>query len=560
MTKPMLIRAALVLFALGLSCQSALAAEHASTPAMPHLSEEHGAYQLIVDGAPFLIRGGELENSSASSPDYLQDLWPKLQAMRLNTVLAPVYWELIEPQEGRFDFTSLDQLVAGARQHRMKLVLLWFGSWKNSMSSYAPAWVKRDQQRFPRAARTDGSGLEILSALSQANLDADSRAFAALMQHLNDTDAHEHTVLMVQVENEVGMLPEARDHSAAANAAFAAPVPARLTDYLAAHKSTLAPQLRDTWQAHGYKSGASWAETFGASPQTDELFNAWSEASFAGKVAASGKVVYPLPMFVNAALVRPGRLPGQYPSGGPLPQVFDIWRAAAPALDFLAPDLYFPNFVEWANKYAQPDQAYFIPETGRASAADMVANALYAFATLKAMGFSPYAPEFLSAEDAAALGDGYRVIEQLTPLLLANQGTGKLVGIRAPTAFDGTVDLSAQQVAFDPYRFDVHFKQLPGVSVGAKEEAELPGAHGGLIVQLGADEFVVAGTGMILTFASKDPANPIAGIESIQEGRYDGGMWIAGRTINGDDSNQGRQLNLPSGRFGIYRVRLYRYH
>ncbi|WP_445145630.1 GH35 family beta-galactosidase [Dyella sp. Tek66A03] len=548
-----------MLFALGLSCQSALAVEHAAAPAMPHLSLEHGAYQLIVDGAPFLIRGGELENSSASNRDYLEDLWPKLQAMRLNTVLAPVYWELIEPQEGRFDFSSIDHLVAGARQHRMKLVLLWFGSWKNSMSSYAPAWVKRDQQRFPRAARTDGSGLEILSALSQANLDADTRAFSALMQHLKDTDAHEHTVLMVQVENEVGMLPEARDHSATANAAFAAPVPARLTDYLAAHKSTLAPPLRDAWQAHGYKTGASWADTFGASPQTDELFNAWTEASFTGKVAASGKAVYPLPMFVNAALVRPGRLPGQYPSGGPLPHVFDVWKAAARALDFLAPDLYFPNFVEWANKYVQPDQAYFIPETGRASAADMAANAFYAFASLKAMGFSPYAPEFLSAEDAAALGDGYRVIEQLTPLLLASQGTGKLVGIRAPTAFAGTVDLSPQQVAFDPYRFDVHFKQLPGVSVGAKEKAELPGAHGGLIVRLGADEFIVAGTGMILTFASKDPANPIAGIESIQEGRYENGAWVAGRTINGDDSNQGRQLSLPSGKFGIFRVRLYRY-
>ena len=559
MIKPLLNRTALMLFALGLSCQSALAAEHAAPAAMPHLSEEHGAHQLIVDGAPFLIRGGELENSSASGPDYLQDLWPKLQAMRLNTVLAPVYWELIEPQEGRFDFSNVDHLIAGARQHRMRLVLLWFGSWKNSMSSYAPAWVKRDQLRFPRAARTDGSGLEILSALSQANLDADTRAFSALMQHLKDTDTHEHTVLMVQVENEVGMLPEARDHSATANAAFAAPVPAGLTDYLAAHKSALAPQLRDVWQAHGYKTGASWAGTFGTSPQADELFNAWTQASFTGKVAASGKAVYPLPMFVNAALVRPGRLPGQYPSGGPLPHVFDVWKAAAPPLDFLAPDLYFPNFVEWANKYARPDQAYFIPETGRASAADMAANAFYAFGTLKAMGFSPYAPEFLSTEDAAALGDGYRVIEQLTPLLLASQGTGKLVGIRAPTAFDGTVDLSAQQVTFDPYTFDVHFKQLPGVSVGAKEEAELPGAHGGLIVRLGADEFIVAGTGMILTFASKDPAHPIAGIESIQEGRYENGAWVAGRTINGDDSNQGRQLSLPSGRFGIFRVRLYRY-
>ncbi len=558
--KPVFKQAGLLLCALSLSGPAVFAADKPATAATPHLSLEHGTTQLIVDGAPFLLRGGELENSSASSPDYLQELWPRLQAMHLNTVLAPAYWELIEPQEGHFDFSSIDHLVATARQHRMKLALLWFGSWKNSMSSYAPAWVKRDQARFPRAARTDGSGLEILSALSQANLDADTRAFTALMQHLKDTDAHEHTVLMVQVENEVGMLPEARDHSAAANAAFAASVPARLTDYLAAHKDALAPPLRQAWQAHGYKTGASWAATFGESPQTDELFNAWTEASYTGKVAASGKAVYALPMFVNAALMRPGRLPGQYPSGGPLPQVFDVWKAAAPALDFLAPDLYFPNFVEWANKYARPGQAFFIPETGRVSAADIAANAFYAFGSLRAMGFSPYAPEFLSAEDTATLGEAYGVIEQLSPLVLANQGTGKLVGIRTPTAFDGTVDLSPQQVAFDPYRFDVHFKQLPGISVGAKEEAELPGAHGGLIVRLGADEFIVAGTGMILTFVSKDPANPIAGIESIQEGQYEGGVWKAGRTINGDDSNQGRELRLPSGKFGVFRVRLYRYH
>ncbi len=558
--KPVFKQTGRLLCALCLSGQVAFAADKPATVAIPHVSPEHGAYQLIVDGAPFLVRGGELENSSASGADYLQDLWPQLQAMHLNTVLAPAYWELIEPQEGHFDFSSIDHLVATARQHRMKLVLLWFGSWKNSMSSYAPAWVKRDQARFPRAARTDGSGLEILSALSQANLDADTRAFTALMQHLKDTDTHEHTVLMVQVENEVGMLPEARDHSAAANAAFAAPVPARLTDYLTAHKDALAPPLRQAWQAHGYKSGASWAETFGASPQTDELFNAWTEASFTGKVAASGKAVYPLPMFVNAALVRPGRLPGQYPSGGPLPHLFDIWKAAAPAIDVLAPDLYFPNFVEWANKYARPGSPYFIPETGRVNAAEMAANAFYAYASLNAMGFSPYAPEFLSPDEAATLGDAYHVIEQLSPLLLANQGTGKLVGIRAPAAFDGTVDLSPQQVSFDPYTFDIHFKQLPGISVGAKDEAELPGAHGGLIVRLGADEFVVAGTGMILTFASKDPANPIAGIESIQEGHYESGAWKPGRTINGDDSNQGRELRLPAGKFGVFRVRLYRYH
>ena len=129
MIKPMSRKAGLLLCALSLAGQAVYAADKPPAATMPHLSLEHGAYQLIVDGAPFLVRGGELENSSASSADYLQELWPKLQAMHLNTVLAPAYWELIEPQEGHFDFSSIDHLVAGARQHRMKLVLLWFGSW-----------------------------------------------------------------------------------------------------------------------------------------------------------------------------------------------------------------------------------------------------------------------------------------------------------------------------------------------------------------------------------------------------------------------------------------------
>ncbi|HKD22903.1 MAG TPA: beta-galactosidase, partial [Rhizomicrobium sp.] len=184
------------------------------TNPMPALHRVHGAEQLFVDGKPFLVRGGELGNSSASSLAYLKPFWPKLVAMNLNTVIAPVYWELIEPQPGRFDFSSVDGLLAQARQSHMRLVLLWFGSWKNSMSSYVPGWIKRDEARFPRAKRSDGSGMEILSPASQNNVEADAAAFAVFMAHLKAADSARHTVIMVQVENEIGMIPEARDHSA----------------------------------------------------------------------------------------------------------------------------------------------------------------------------------------------------------------------------------------------------------------------------------------------------------------------------------------------------------
>ena len=527
-------------------------------PAMPRLVRQHGATQIMIDGKPFLARGGEVQNSSASSLAYLDsEVWPKVVAMHFNTVIAPVYWQLIEPREGQFDFTTVDGLIRGARQHNVRLVLLWFGTWKNSMSCYVPSWINRDQDRFPRAARADGATLDILSALGANNLNADASAFVALMRHLRAIDSMVRTVIMVQVENEVGMIPEARDHSPAADAAFKAPVPAALTVYLSGHRDSLSPELKKAWEDHGAKIGANWANTFGDGLQTDEFFTAWTEARYTGEVAARGKAVYPLPMYVNAALIRPGKQPGQYPSGGPLPHLFDIWRAAAPALDFLAPDIYFPNFVEWAQKYALPDNPLFIPESGRAGAADLGADALYAYAQLNSMGFAVYAPEFLRPHEQETLGDAYSLIDQLTPLVLASQGTGKMVGIRAPASFDGAEDLAPQQFTLGDYTFDVRFKEPAPISTGVRTETEMPGAHGGLIIQTGEDEYLVAGTGMIITFGTRGKG--IAGIDSIWEGRFVNGNWVAGRNLNGDDDNQGRYLRMPSGQFTIRRVRLYTY-
>lgn len=308
----------------GLGCGAALiGAAHAAEPSSPHLEKRGASTQLVVDNEPYLILGGELTNSASSDPSYMEPVWPKLKAMGLNTVLTPVSWQQIEPQQGKFDFSVIDRIIDDARRSNLRLVLLWFGSWKNSMSCYAPSWVKRDDQTYPRAMLPDGTGTEILSALSQTNVRADAAAFRALMAHIKQTDQHEHTVLMVQVENEIGMLPVAREHGPIADAAYNAEVPAALMRYLKTHKATLRPQLKEAWERAGARDHGNWPAVFGPGQDSEEIFTAWYDAQYANEVAIAGRAAYDLPMYANVALNRPGKSPGEYPSGGPLPHLIE---------------------------------------------------------------------------------------------------------------------------------------------------------------------------------------------------------------------------------------------
>jgi beta-galactosidase GanA len=301
---------------------------------LPHLKVENGAGELIVNGQPFLILGGELGNSSAGTDAEANQIIPKLAVMHVNTILMPVAWEQIEPQEGSFDFTILDHWVEVARQHKMHLVLLWFGSWKNSVSSYVPAWVKADPKRFPRAESAEGKPLEILSTLSAENRHCDSRAFAALMRHVREMDSEQQTVLMVQIENEVGYLGSGRDRSPEADRLFRGRVPTELIRTLVKKRLQLSPELAANVNEHGQ----TWSEVFGDA--ADEVFMAWNYATYIESVARAGKSEYALPMYVNAQLPAPQERAGEYPSGGPHPYYLEIWRAAAPTIDFYSPDIY----------------------------------------------------------------------------------------------------------------------------------------------------------------------------------------------------------------------------
>ena len=271
--------------------------------------------------------------------------------MHLNTALAPVYWELLEPKEGKFDFSLVDAMIAQARESKLHLVFLWFGTWKNSMSCYAPEWIKKDYKRFPRTLDKAGKPSEIVSTFSKEALTADVKAFKALLGHIKALDVDQQTVVMIQVENEIGQLPEARDYSVDANKAFQIDVPKKLMEYLTKNKAVLLPQVKELWAKNGNKTSGNWETVFGKSLATDELFTTWNYAAYADKVAEAGKSVYNLPMYVNCALNRPNVDPGKYPSGGPLPHLLNIWQAGATHIDMLSPDVYHGDFRNWLAQY-----------------------------------------------------------------------------------------------------------------------------------------------------------------------------------------------------------------
>ena len=523
--------------------------------AVPHLQMQGTATRLIVNSQPMLIIGGELGNSSASSADYMAPHWPRLQQMHLNTVLAPVSWELIEPVQGRFDWGSVDSMLAAARARQLKLVLLWFGAWKNSMSTYVPAWVKRDQARFPRAALPNGQGLDILSAFATATRDADKQAFCALLAHLAKVDGRNETVVMLQVENEIGMLPVARDYGAAANEAFHEPVPDALLRALAQPARFAGTEVGKSWDAHGKQTTGNWDTVFGESDATAELFTAWYYARYVETLVQAGKAVYPIPMYVNAALNRPLKAPGEYPSGGPLPHLLDVWKVAAPSLDLLAPDIYFANFTDLASRYQRTDNPLFIPEANRADRSEVPANAFYAFGKLDAIGFGPFAIESVDTAQPNPLAEGYRVLQQLSPAILAAQGSGKMSAFRPRVLEDGTVIDTPVTESIGSYRFTVSF-----VDTQTPKASQNTASHGGIIIQVGPEDYLIAGQGIIVTFAPGGAGSAVAGIDSAWEGSFNSqGTWVAGRLLNGDQTHQGRHVRLAPGEFQIQRVRLYRY-
>ena len=500
--------------------------------AIPHLQKQRTATRLIVDGQPYLIIGGELHNSSSSSIAYMQPVWERLVALNLNTVLAVVSWELVEPEEGSFDFGLVDDLIIEARRHGLRLILLWFGTWKNGMSSYAPAWVKRDYERFPRVQIADGQSIEILSAFSSETRNADVKAFRAFMRHLKAIDDNEQTVIMVQVQNEVGVLGDSRDRSPVANEAFHAKVPQELIEQLQVHRSELGDDLLQRWQASKFVADGNWEQIFGIGMETDELFMAWHYARYIEAITYAGKEEYALPMFVNAWLsslntvsggwASGGHKPGEWPSGGPLPHTLDVWMAGAPSIDFFTPDIYQPNFEAWCQQYRRRGNPLFIPEMK--SNVDGARQVFYAIGEHDAMGVSPFGIDSIEPTEDNSLRRSYGVLRQMESLILEYQGSENMTG------FLLNEQLPVIIREFGKYELEISLDE--GFGQSAKQA-------GGLIIHISDDTFIGAGFGFRVQFKSLPSSSSLVGIVAVEEREFHDGRWIPGRRLNGDETGRG---------------------
>ena len=550
---------------------------------IPHLEHcANSTARIVVNNKPMLMIGGELGNSSASTPADVKRTFSHLRQMGLNTVLVPVSWELIEPQEGTFDMRSLDVILTEARRKELKVVLLWFGAWKNSMSCYAPEWFKRDVKRFPRAHTSEGKPVEEASSLSRNVLEADKRAFCQVMAHLRDHDAHEQTVVMVQVENEIGMIEVPRDYSDDATRMYHSAVPKQLTDYLKAHQKSLHPYLKEKLQPQA-KANADWAELFGDDIYTEEIFQTWTYATYVEQIAKAGREVYNLPMYVNVALDSRGRKPGQYPSGGPLAHLIDLWHCGAPSIDVLGVDIYDKGVRSWMAKYHLPNNPLFIPEI-RLEDKDAM-YALYAFGHHGAMGFCPFSIEDYPLTAASGTNDwkqmdlsqddqlnafssvgtsvsplvaSYRLLRQAEPLMLERQGTKDMDAVLLDNE-----QREAEIATPDGIRLTIKHSYTLGWEPGAKD-AEWP-ETACIVLRLGKEDYLVIGSGVVVTFSSAvssatwQKGDQRIGLAKCEEVEIAYGKLNIVRHLNGDQTHQGRHVRIPVGFFQIQHFKLYRY-
>lgn len=490
----------------------------------PRIIRKDGRFALLVDGKPFLMLGGQIHNSSAW-PSELPQVWKSMAALHANTIEAPVYWEQFEAQPGKFDYTNVDAIVTGAREHGLHVVLLWFGTWKNGNMHYAPAWVKNDPAKYPRIIRPDGEPIDVLSPLSRNTLEADKAAFTRLMGHLKEIDSQDHTVLMVQVENESGNIGSVRDNSAAANRELAGKVPA---DLLAA-----------TGKAEG-----TWRDVFPG--DADEMFQLYHQAKYINEIAQAGKREFDIPLYINVWLDYPPAALAQrqldqpgigYPSGGPVQKVVGVWRKLAPAIDAIGPDIYSDNtefYLSVLAAYHRTDNPLIVPESGRS---DSYGSVFFYALGDGALGFAPFGVDqsgwnITGDEPWTAHSRNFALIAPMSREI-------------AQLEFDGMLKTAVEERGAATKELDFGRWQAT-VAFGFPQQDGRPApgtrdAHGAaLVARLGPDQFLVTGVDASVVFhlPGKLPwihSQPL----TVEEGGYENGVWKTARLLNGDETDRG---------------------
>lgn len=545
---------------------------------IPHVKRVARGHNLIVKGKPFLMLPAELHNSSFSCPDFMEGIWPLLQDSSVNTILANVSWEDIEPVEGQFDFRRLDQGILNARERGFHLILLWFGAFKNGRyircplqgsptlltitgkSDYAPRWVKTDPARFPRMVLDSPAVTpcpqNVLSIFEPEVVQADSAAFKQLMRHIRKIDEEHSTVLMVQVENEVGLLGGSRDRSPIANAGFAAPVPTALIDMLSTRWSHLHSSFKENLQVFRNEypllqaARVSWPQAFGDSPATDELYMAYHYARYVDQVARAGKEEYHLPLYTNVwqnyadedadktqpIVVGGGGQPGDYPSGGGVINVLDIWQSFAPTLDLIAPDVYLNDYNAVCRKYRHGGQPLFIPEQRRDHYG--ARRVWSAYATHQALGASPFAIDSIEAADNPWKRH-FGLLKQVAPwLLAAREKDSETFGFWFDEYVVGESETDAQEIIMGSWRLTIERSFVFGE----------PGPGFGLIVQLDSSRFLLVGEGFQVKFASTRIGSSFTGLLSFIEKLCDPitSQLNSGRKLNGDETRSGQLAIMPN--------------
>ena len=516
-----------------------------------------------LSSLPYPILGGELSNSAATSVTDIDEVMPRMRALGLNTVLVPAYWELMEPVEGKFDFTLIDRTIDVARREQLHVVFLWFGVWKNSMSCYTPSWFKQDTKRFPRAMTAEGKQMEIASCFSDNVLQADLKAFSALMRHIKERDPQREVVVMMQIENEIGMLESARDHS---------------------------PQAEKAYKKE------RWAERYGTDEYADEKFMALSYARYVEHLAKAARELHDMPLYVNAAMNSRGRRPGEYPSAGPLAHLIDFWHEGTPSIDLLAPDIYDTGFKSWCTQYAMPlrpqdggkvKNRLFIPESRCCENSGV--RALYAFGEHQAIGFSPFAIDQASPKETESVTQAYALLKQVFNVKRPLNTWGLLFDQedRERIIKDDNVIMTCR-----------HYFTLPW-DPRATDGSTWP-EGGAMLIRLGKFDYLLAGSGVVIDFKtptekqqeqqktlgedgfaeaggnshcnatlSKREFSALnsqlfsgkrLGLLSVDEVEIaDDGTMQYLRRHNGDQTHQGRHARIGVGEWKILHIKLYEY-